>query len=763
MKKDDVNLFYGALLHDIGKVVQRASGQREKHAIVGADWFENLYNNEEVAEQIRYHMASYLPDLPSDNLAYITYIADNIASGVDRRESCEEVEGQPAKIWDTYTNQEDIFNLFGPKYSKRYFKPRMLNVKEDPNWASSDNQKFSKGDYAGILSRIEATLSSMELSENYMSSLLNLLEATLSFVPASTNTREIADISLYEHSKLTAAFAMAIRRYLLSQDRDDFKTELREKTRTFYQEKAFLLVSFDVSGIQDFIYNIVSSGALKQLKARSLYLDFMSEHIADSLLERLELTRASLVYNGGGHAYFILPNTPEVKDILITFEKEFNLFLLKQFQTRLYLAFGWSEFAAQDIMSDYNSPSTYRKIYQTASRQISKKKVSRYDWKTLLTLNRGGKRSGRECVICHAVDDLHEVRGKNLCQVCMKLDDFAKKIRGQHFLISVDESGLPIGPQAYLSSITSEQIKSSAIEGRIYSKNDFFSGHDLSTHIFIGDYSYQQTGIDQYAKLSAIEQRNGEKVGIKRMGVVRLDVDDLGAGFMAGFTYQGEGRYNSLSRSATFSRSMSQFFKVYINQFAQDLKLTIIYSGGDDVFALGTWQDIIAFTVRLREKFIQWSQGKLTLSAGIGLFSDKTPVSIMAREAGELEEVAKESGKDSVALFSKDYVFKFNDFINEVCGEKLHIIRSYFNSQEERGKAFIYRLLSLLQSQDRMNIARLAYLLARLEDMTDSQYKEDFRTFKTHFFNWAKSDDLVIKKQAELALVLYIYETRKDK
>ena len=63
---------------------------------------------------------------------------------------------------------------------------------------------------------------------------------------------------------------------------------------------------------------------------------------------------------------------------------------------------------------------------------------------------------------------------------------------------------------------------------------------------------------------------------------------------MAGFSQQGNGQYSTLSRSATFSRSMSLFFKVYINQFASDKKLSIIYAGGDDVFAIGSWQDIIA-------------------------------------------------------------------------------------------------------------------------------------------------------------------------
>ena len=71
---------------------------------------------------------------------------------------------------------------------------------------------------------------------------------------------------------------------------------------------------------------------------------------------------------------------------------------------------------------------------------------------------------------------------------------------------------------------------------------------------------------------------------------------------MAGFSYQDGGKYNTLARSATFSRSMSLFFKVYINQFAKEKKLSIIYAGGDDVFAIGSWQDIIEFTICLRQR-----------------------------------------------------------------------------------------------------------------------------------------------------------------
>ena len=758
MKKEKIDLFYGALLHDIGKVIQRATGERKKHALVGADWFDEIADNQVISDQIRYHMANYQSDkLSNDHLAYITYIADNIASGVDRRQSNEESdEGASAKIWDTYTNQADIFNVFGAQTDKRYFKPTVLNLKSEPNFASETYEPFSKGDYAAIVTRIKNELAEFEFNQAQIDSLLNLFEATLSFVPSSTNTKEIADISLAEHSRLTAAFALAIYDYLEDKDRHNYKEDLFTKASAFYEEEAFLLASFDLSGIQDFIYNIATSGAAKQLKARSLYLDFMSEYIADSLLDKLGLNRANLLYVGGGHAYFILANTEKTVETLVQFEKDFNQFLLANFQTRLYVAFGWGSFAAKDIMSELNSPESYRQVYQKASRMISEKKISRYDYQTLMLLNRGGKSSERECEICHSVENLVSYHDQKVCDICRDLYQFSKEIAHDHFIITENE-GLPIGPNACLKGLAFEKLSQESFS-RVYVKNDYKAGTVKATHVFIGDYQCDE--IYNYAALS----KNENGLGIKRLAVVRLDVDDLGAAFMAGFSQQGNGQYSTLSRSATFSRSMSLFFKVYINQFASDKKLSIIYAGGDDVFAIGSWQDIIAFTVELRQNFIKWTNGKLTLSAGIGLFADKTPISLMAHQTGELEEAAKVNEKDSISLFSSDYTFKFDQFITNVYDDKLEQIRYFFNHQDERGKNFIYKLIELLrnyESEEKMNVARLAYYLTRLEELTDKEERDKFKQFKKLFFKWYTNNESD-RKEAELALLLYVYEIRKD-
>ncbi|KXT78676.1 CRISPR-associated protein, Csm1 family [Streptococcus sp. DD11] len=734
MKKEKLDLVHSALFYDLGRLIARAENGDVYSKELEKDWLgENVPQWSAVSLQQK------------ERSQTIIRLANQMASGLDTE--------LPELLEDKFKPLADIFNVFKEEKSQLY-KP--LTLLEDGQHLSKSatlgNIPVTQQDYERVLEKFATVLKEHPFTAESLPDLLHAIEALFSFVPVSPAAADLADINVSQHSLLTAGFAAAIWDYL--EELGDGHLD------GLSQEEVFLLASFDVSGIQDFIYHISSSGAAKQLKARSLYLDLMSEHIVDSLLEKLELSRTNLLYVGGGHAYFILPNTEKTLDRLQEFEEAFNHFLLENFQTGLYVAFGWTAFAAREIASQGRDSSSaslaaYRTIYQKTSQMISEKKLSRYDAETLKLLNKGGKNSERECEICHSIDKLRKLtygdEEQYLCHICDELRKFSKEIGHNTFRVSSEEaSGLPIGPGAVLVTAEGDQ---SLPNDRIYVKNKW-SFDRSGTHIFAGDYLYAE--IHEYADLS---QDKDTGLGIRRLAVVRLDVDDLGAAFMAGFSYQKGGIYSSFSRSAIFSRNMSLFFKFYIQQFAAGKKLTIIYAGGDDVFAIGAWKDVIDFTIDLRQAFLEWSDRKLTLSAGIGLFADKTPISLMASYTGELEEAAKEYGKDSLSLFEEHFTFKFDDFITEIYQDKLTKIRSFFKNQDERGKVFIYRLIELLRDYTNINTARLAYYLARLEN--SSKDKDAFIEFKNQFFSWYKAGAKE-RKEAETALLLYLYETRKD-
>lgn len=769
MDKKLVELIFGASLHDIGKVIQRSTNQKVKHSLIGANFLKAYPQLTPIINQVRYHHAQEINNasLDQDDLAYITYIADNISSGIDRRtKNIEEEQSFPN--WDTHTNQEDIFNrIYENEHSVRYYSPLMLDDRNEINKAQENQRKFNPGDYQAIVQKYKDNLPTLQLNEKFISSLLSLLEGTLTYVPSSTDLEQSVDISLFDHSKLTAGLATSIFHYLEEQNISNYHDELFKNTQNFYTENAFRLLSIDISGIQTFIYTIRDQRAARMLRSRSFYLEIFLENLLDELLSELNQSRANVLYTGGGQAYIITPNTKKAQEQIKEVDKSINTFLREQFGHELYVAIGSTPFSANDAMGVGN---TFGNIYHQVSQEVSKQKIQRYTATDILTLNAQGKKVGRECKVCQTI---HSDEESEICLFCEGLIQFSPQLQKNTFLlINEEESQLPVGFNRYLHSISQKDLIYSdrTDKQRTYSKNKFFLGENQSIHLWVGEYmdtevDGRERQFDEYAVLNN---------GIDRLAVVRCDVDDLGQAFITGFS----NHFNTLSRSATFSRSMSLFFKFHINQILNDLETsgTIIYSGGDDVFVLGNWFDMIEFAIKLREEFIDFSQGKLTLSTGIGLYPKKTPISVTASETGYLEESAKDNGKDSISLFTPEYTFKWDDFIQNIWNGKYLLIQDFFEENRlntEYGKSFIYNLLSLIRKSKieiestesergaykTISWARWAYYLSRLEP-SEPSLKDSYRKFTRQLHTYFSNEKDV--KELEVALELFIYTIRGE-
>ena len=119
--------------------------------------------------------------------------------------------------------------------------------------------------------------------------------------------------------------------------------------------------------------------------------------------------------------------------------------------------------------------------------------------------------------------------------------------------------------------------------------------------------------------------------------------------------------------------------------------------------------------------------------------------------------------KNGITLFEESGVFEFERFIHNVMGEKFRVLKEFFKEGligEEQshvfGSSFLYNLLELLRnSEDKINRARLAYLLSRMEpkDRASDAEKEHYRTFRDHLYKWYPSVD----DRKELISAVYIY------
>lgn len=743
-------LYYGALLHDIGKVVHRGSSAAGTHSNLGAEFLSEIAGQNpafegeagrQVIEQVRYHHARELRGnsfLADDSLAYITYFADNISAGMDRK---NEGDGESDGVtFDRHAKLRKIFNI--------------VNGHHDDNVIDHE-------DYSVIRERLREHLLGIGISHDELNSLLNVLEATTSTVPSSTNTSELIDVSLYDHARTTAGIAACLFDYCAAHRLDTYRKVFfdRSSSSDRWQEDMFLLFSCDMSGIQDFIYGISGSGALKQLRARSFYLEVMLEHVIDELLVRLGLCRANLLYSGGGHAYLLLPNTEFAKACVRAFMEEVSDWFIQNHAIDLYLAYAWVECSAADLSNDGEDKERYPRLYQRLSEQISAAKASRYGAETIRALNFGAKGNhvhDRECVECRRSDV--SLDANNRCPLCGSLAAISKHLVGNNIFAIVDDDcdmdinrrprlAMPCG--CFLIAMTREEYLAKRPRvRRLYTKNTWDMSIGPAIHIWMGDYTSDVDDEDRFETYAANGATLEPGRGIKRLGVLRADVDDLGATFAHGIPIEKA----SISRSATLSRALGYFFKCKINDIleAGGYRLQVIYSGGDDLFIVGNWSDVIYAAVDIQRAFEAFTgNGSITLSAGIGMFPSKYPIAHMAYETGALEDTAKgyrakgaeEITKDAVALWTGEAVFSWSEF--EEVAQRREMLAGML-VQREKGKAFIYRIIGLLRNYDDVVSApRLAYLLARgFEDSGASGEKRaaDVEMART-VYAWAADKD----------------------
>ena len=590
-----------------------------------------------------------------------------------------------------------------------------------------------------IRKAVQSTFASYETatSKQDVDFLLDVLERELSFVPCAKEGLE--DVSLFEYARLRAGIRCATK--------DSENGEI-------------LFVSMDMSGIQQFIYHMYDSGdVLKNLRTRSFYLEILMENIVDELLSRFELSRANLLYVGGGHAYLILPYSDENMDKLSIFEKETNAWFREFFDTGLYLAIGFTKCVDSDL---YNSPvGSYNRIFREASASVSAKKRHRYSCDEIKELNRMGTESGRECRICHSSSKA-VIKGKrDECEICGGLIDMAASmLKEKYYVICYGEtSGIPIYPKMRIRVCGEETYKSLLNENcvvRTYIKNDVENGCKC---IYVADYSAGKT-VSDLVRFSK---------GVQKLGVVRGDVDNLGHAFIFGF----EKARQNIFRAIAFSKSLSMFFKFNMNSIMQKngRKVSIVYSGGDDIFFLGAWNEAFEAMLDVEKELREYSLGSLSVSSGFGMFDEKYPIGYIADLVGKMEDQSKKlPGKNAVTLFSPEegHTYSWIDLRTRVIAEKKNEIRSCLKNSGERGTAFLYNILEMVRnSSDRLNVARLAYLHGRLSPQDDPKKPEKheqylaYQRFEKNLMDWIKLSGREEERQQFItAAELYVYENR---
>ena len=467
-----------------------------------------------------------------------------------------------------------------------------------------------------------------------------------------------AGVSLYEEFKALAALVYA------SGGAQEPATE-------------FLLVGGDIPGIQGFLYTLTSKGAAKGLRGRSFFLQLLGDAVVRRLVGDLGLCSANVVYAAGGNFLMLVP--PESRGLLSEWQVQFNHDLLNVFEGDLYLALAWEPLPRSAVATHEFADVRERlgaRVATAKSRRFAEV-VEEHGWELLfLPRGQGGlkeycqvcqrePRPGEKlvtettetgevvskCVQCHSFEELaHDIAYDRLWMVVAEADDEIRKEEGWR--------GLLAGLAGFAYRFEQEPPQVEGLEVA-YALNDtglrqgsaygFRFVANVTPRIEQADRKWMQ---EHHPDL---EVPSGERIkdfalmalqsqGIPRVGVLRMDVDNLGAVF-------SQYLRGSMAQVSALSTGLDLFFAGHLNRVCRKMvkegehenTLYVIYAGGDDLFVVGAWDRMPLLAERIREDFATYAGDNLylTLSGGVTLEGRKFPLYRAAERAGEAEGQAK--------------------------------------------------------------------------------------------------------------------------
>lgn len=607
---------------------------------------------------------------------------------------------------------------------------------------------------------------------SFIDTLFFLLQKYLWCTPATTRKVEIHDSNLFEHIKTTAAISLCFYDYLNENNLVIDDLDLKHRP--------LQLVSIDISGIQSFIYNISMKGAAKALKGRSFYLQLLMDTIINELLFDLNYYRSNILYSSGGKAYLLLPNIQKVNVYINEFQERIEKWLFKKFKGSLYVSFGKVTFYFDKNRNEgeprylINNQKEYHHIgdlWKKALDDAATKRNQRF--KSIINTNKqffepfgdGG---------LHEVCDLtgEEIVDKEK----YKIDDYT--------------FSLPVGEQIELGKIlknieyfvwSKEKIKTVEKSCLLEINNKKSALNILNSYWYFFNQKHKPTSVDNgiiykavldnfdflntisgnsikgfkfYAGTSEIREFGdllNENSEFKRLAAFVMDVDNLGKIFVNGFKYQDdEGNLkdsSSFSRLTTLSFYLDLFFSGYVNRLKQKCEkhLLIVYSGGDDLLAIGEWKAVIAFAQDIRNEFFKFvcQRPEISFSGGISLFPEKYPVSKAIASAKEAEDKAKKfknERKGAIGLFNEVLSWRIvdNEF-DKVQKIKDNLVQFYEN--EIITSSFIQRFQLLYEvkkiGQEKNDLSyrwNAAYYFKRYEKRVAKKATQEFNEFMERLY-----------------------------
>ena len=727
-------IYIASLLHDIGKFWQRGVSSKKElsestrsiidsicpkgktddyhthiHALFTSEFFETFSNIfpgtiESDGDRIKLGSLSarhHKYDL--NKYERIIQYADRLSSGQDRRAETNQEENE---INYRY-KKIPLLNPFDVVYQMRNYDQRsyfpIKRLQPDETIFAQKHVKLDtsrESDYKELWDEFSHEVK--QLPTGSFSALSNTLLALLKkytwCIPSATN--DMPDISLFDHLKTTAAIATSL---YDSQSVDKFG----ELPPTFdgltaENKERMLLLAGDFSGIQKFIYQILSRGAAKTLKSRSYYLNIVQDMVLNKIKNVFEVEDSHILMSSGGRFQVFLPNDQEKLNTVKTFIGHVNKELRREYGDVLYVALGAEPFTPKKLVQNKQNSKGYSEIVEKAYTHIEQDKNRKFASVIDASFFEPGPIAGTKgAQMCH-------VTGKNLQEHELTLLEpdsdimistyvkdqirLGRKLKDARYVVKVKASGKSEDEFIPLEGLQND-YKEDLIGYRLYKHLDGYTlkkiDHEYDiialdvlnstnfTELLQRDQHFSTSFSFYGAAWNPDESEDGTPADFSdiahdgtnnNLAILRLDVDNLGRLFREGFDRTDDaGNYmGSISRYSNLSEKLNLFFSGYLHHlFAEILEdssqfddwfvsgdfkkgeprqhILPIYAGGDDVFIVCRWDIAPLLAKRIKKDFTIFANQRpeVSISGGASIVDDKYPIHKAAKEGEQAEHKAK--------------------------------------------------------------------------------------------------------------------------
>ncbi len=687
------HLALAGLLHDIGKFSHRVKGKDKasiqnlldkkydakaigQHAIWSVDFIHNIvppHLRESILDAVLKHH-NPMGDVKAMRIA----LADRFSNG-KLLSSDEEDNAKDRELPSLFVHHANP-HLVIPHKALEQDKDSLFPI-------APRTEEVAKQSYAQLWQKFEQeaqALAGITDVTTYIESMQALMMRYTWCIPSGDKVT-----SLYNHSRVTAMLAAAM------------GTLSDETIKSLFKDAnqpvaVATLITADLSGIQKFIYRISAKQAAKQLRGRSLYLQILTDAIAHFVLGQLGLPPTNLLYSGGGRFYIVAPSGCNLTELQNAIDEK----LLTHHDGEIYAALGQAEILAKDFFSD-----KFREIWKAASTSSNDQKRQRFrgigDLHTKLfkpmPVDRNNELGKR--ISDRAQDD--DNIGASQSQLKRSFIEFSKMLPRAEYLALVHGTPLDQNAGSFQATLQAFGVSVLLLDR---------TGEDLSREFYpkyqpdsiqrvnlLGMTTAPSASVRQYVEATfniptsaglrftmnvIAKDQNGKPYefselvesaqGLKRLGVLRMDVDNLGQLFLHGVD---KNKSSTLTNSANLSFAMSIYFEGWVAQLCRNINdehggkaVYGVYSGGDDLFIVGRWDVMPDLAQRIHDDLAKYACGHsdVHISAGITLHDEKYPLYQAAEEAEEaLDNAKKVDGKDSLSFMGEAIKWSRIDKVKE--------------------------------------------------------------------------------------------------